>query len=373
MARRANGEGSVYKMSDGRWRAVITLGTGADGKRRRKSRIATRRADAVALLRQMQSESRTIHAGERRSPKLAEYLADWLAGIEDRSARNTTALYRRAIASHINPIIGGLRLDRLTPAQIAGLLSHWRAENVGARTQQVALAVLSHALQSAAETGQIASNPAAKVKPPATTPKEIDPFTADEVRRIFTAAKDDPLHYAPIVLLFSCGLRFGEMAGLDRKDVDLDAGTIRIGQQLTTDAATGGVILTATKTKRSRRLIDLPSVAREALAGHLGVLAALGLATDGLLFVGYRGGRMSNRNFTTRPWQRAMDRAHVRARPPHHARHTYATLALSAGVPVHVVSAVLGHSRASTTLDLYSHYLPAHQQTATKAIDGLFG
>lgn len=373
MSKRANGEGSIYKMADGRWRAVIDLGTGADGRRRRKSKIAKRRADAVALLRELQAERESGFVAQSGPPRLTDYLSQWLSGLSTRSAPNTIALYRNAIDRHIDPVIGGVRLDKLTAVQVMGLLNSWRDSGVGNRTQQVGLAVLSHALQSASEIGLIRSNPAAKIKPPKSAREEIDPFGADEVRRIIEAARVEDLHLAPIVLLFACGLRFGEMAGLPRRCVDLAAGTIRIEQQLTTDAGTGKTILGPTKTTRSRRNIDLPEIAIDALSQHLALMVSLGRAGDDLLFRGRQGGYLANRNFRERPWKRTLARAEVRERPPHHARHTYATLALSAGVPVHVVSAVLGHSRASITLDLYSHYLPAHQQSARDAIGKLIG
>jgi integrase len=64
-------------------------------------------------------------------------------------------------------------------------------------------------------------------------------------------------------------------------------------------------------------------------------------------------------------WKKVLQRLKIQYRGFHHLRHTYATLALGAGVPVHVVSKVLGHARASTTLDIYAHVLE-HQQTAAK-------
>jgi integrase len=56
----------------------------------------------------------------------------------------------------------------------------------------------------------------------------------------------------------------------------------------------------------------------------------------------------------------------------HHARHTYATLALTAGVPMHIVSSVMGHNKPSTTLDIYAQLLKGQASQSTAAFNRLF-
>lgn len=373
MGKRSNGEGTVHKLADGRWRATIELGTGADGKRRRRSRIASRRADAVALLREMLNERDAGIAYLSSSPKLSEFLAQWIESLSRRSAKNTTSLYRNAIDTHINPLIGGVRIDKLTPVQIVGMLNDWHRMGVGVRSQQVGLSVVSNALGEASKLGMIRSNPAANVKPPKLARKNIDPFTREEIQSILAAAESFPLLRPGIVLLFSTGMRFGEMSGLPWRCVDLNAGTIRIEQQVTTDAGTGKSSIEAVKTSRSNRTLEMPDIALNALTDHRALTMKLGKAGDDLVFLGNRGGFITNRNFTARVWKPILEAANVRKRPPHHARHTYATLTLSAGVPVHVVSAILGHARASITLDTYAHYIPSQQSKANETINSLIG
>jgi integrase len=57
----------------------------------------------------------------------------------------------------------------------------------------------------------------------------------------------------------------------------------------------------------------------------------------------------------------------------HDLRHTCATLLLSRGVPVKVVSEMLGHASVSITLDTYSHVLPDMQESAARAMDEALG
>jgi integrase len=54
----------------------------------------------------------------------------------------------------------------------------------------------------------------------------------------------------------------------------------------------------------------------------------------------------------------------------HGLRHTSATIALSKGVPVHVVSERLGHATVSITLDIYAHVIPSQGSDAARIIDG---
>lgn len=371
MGKRVNGEGTIFKLADGRWRVSLSMGTDAQGRRKRVSRTAARKADALALLEELKADRAKGIGSLAGSPRLSDYLDTWLGEVESRSSRNTVALYRNAVDKHIKPAIGGTKLDKITPVMVVSFVKGLREAGKGTRTQQICLAVLSQSLQEAAALGMIRINPALKVKRPADNPKEIDPFTPEEVKRIIEAATNDPFHHAAVVLLFTAGLRFGEMAGLPWKCVDLGAGTIRIEQQATTVA--GKVAIGTPKTKRSRRTIELTPTGLLALQDHQKRMMALGRAGDDLVFRGSRGAMLSHKNWTSRVWNPLLKRAGVRQRPPHHARHTYATLSLAAGVPVHVVSAVLGHSKASVTLDTYAHYLPAHQQSATAAIAKLIG
>lgn len=372
MSKRANREGTVFKRKDGKWVAQIDLGTGDDGRRRRKTRIASRRADALAMLKSLHQD---VEAGVKitRGDRLGDYLRNWLDTIVDSSAPNTIALYRNAIRNHVAPYLGGVAVDKLTAVQVLGLQKAWSDAGVGRRTQQVALSVLKQALDEAVRLGLTKANPAASVRKPRVERKKIDPFSVDEVKAILGAAKADQLHYAAVALMLATGMRFGEVAGLSWGCVDLKAGTVKVEQQATTDAATGRVVIRRVKTDRSERVIDLPQFAIDALVEHRAWTLKHGRAADELVFLGARGAMLANRNFAKRVWQPLLKSAGVRLRSIHHCRHTFATLALSEGVPLPQVSGILGHSRSSITLDIYSHWLPTHQKAARDTLSRVIG
>lgn len=375
MARRANREGSVYKLKSGpkkgQWIACLSIGCDASGKRVRRTKVARTQTDALALLAEMKDDLKNGLLDLPKHPTVSEYLKRWLDDIvEPSSSGNTTDLYRNAAVKHIGPKIGGVRLDDLTAMHVQGMLSAWRKAGVGTRTQQVGLSTLSRACGVAVGMGLIRTNPCKHVTRPTSTRKEIDPFTAEEANAVLAAAKDT--EYEPlIVLAFTTGMRIGELFGLRWSDVDLHAGVIRVEQQVKMQKGkpTKGTL----KTPRSRRTIELTPSAVAILVSHRADLLRDGQASQELVFAAPRGGLMSRHNFTARVWRPLLKKAKTRLRTPHEVRHTYATLALGAGVPIHVVSGVLGHARASITLDTYGHVLKTHQAAARDAIARLLG
>jgi integrase len=98
-----------------------------------------------------------------------------------------------------------------------------------------------------------------------------------------------------------------------------------------------------------------------------------GNAASPLVFCSPRGGILRRSDFRVRHWNPLLKLLGLDHRGMHHLRHTYATLALGTGVPVHVVARVLGHSKPSITLDIYSHVLSSQQAEATEAMRRLFG
>ena len=96
------------------------------------------------------------------------------------------------------------------------------------------------------------------------------------------------------------------------------------------------------------------------------------LTSDRLLVdIAYATGFSSQANFN-RAFRKAVKRAGVPRIRLHDLRHTWASLALAAGVNPKVVSERLGHANIGITLDTYSHVLPTMQAEAARAIDEVF-
>lgn len=366
--KRANGEGSITDLGDNRFRVEVTIAPGPDGKRRRKSRtIRGSRADAAIALRELHNEIATgtpdlpdmITVGEwlRQRHELYEQ-AGWAEGsIDDRS---------RCVVLHLVPHLGDVKLSTLTAGHIEALLRTWAKDEVGMRTREKAFRVLRSAVEIARSRGLIACDPFYGVDRPKSRRTNVDPFTEAEMKLILAAAKGATLE-ALWVLAFGCGMRLGEMLALSPRCVDLAAGTLRV--ERTGRWKGRAVKLRVPKTARSRRTIELPKRVTEALIAHRAKVMARGHAGSDFFFPDRSGQMLRAESVRRNSWHAILKKAELAQKPIHQTRHTYATLALIAGVPVHVVSAVLGHASPSITLDIYSHFVPRHQSLAREAMD----
>lgn len=358
--RRSNGEGSIFKLPNGKWRVQIELPP-TDGKRRRVVRHRKNHADAMRCLAKLKNETpqqATIRI------TLRNHLAAWLER-NTKWKRATRAQHELNIRKHINPTLGGYFIDELTPAQVDA----WSVDGkCGKRTKQLSFDTLRLAMEWAENMEKIRRNPCDKVERPASQREEIKPFEPQEVEAIINATQGHRFH-AAVVLGFACGMRQGEMFGLPWSGVDLKAGKLKITQQLTD--VNGILEIGRPKTEAGIRTITLPQMAVDALVGHQAIMLREGNAGSEYVFPS-RLGKFTRRTlFAFRFWNPLLDRLKIDRRGAHHLRHTYATFALGAGVPLHVVSQILGHSKPTTTLDLYAKALPGQQAEAAKVMQKL--
>jgi integrase len=202
--------------------------------------------------------------------------------------------------------------------------------------------------------------------------EEIHPLTPEQVKQLFEAARGDRLE-ALYVLAVTTGLRQGELLGLKWDDVDMEARTLQVRRTLMT--AKGGPVLSAPKTKGSRRTVKLSQTALEALRSHLErQLREIERAGDlwrenGLIFASEVGEPLDRRDITMRCFKPLLKKAGLPQFRFHDLRHTCATLLLSKNVNPKIVSEMLGHATIAITLDTYSHVLPTMQESAAKAME----
>jgi integrase len=361
-----------------RWSYVLELPRGEDGRRRQemKSGFASRK-EAVAALEEARVQQRSGERVASDRQTLAAYLPTWLDGLDRKPA--TMEAYRRVVDAHLIPGLGRHRLQQLTPPQ---LKAFYRAlqENKGLSptTVQLVHQVLSKALSDAVHDGLLASNPAGKVKAPARATPEMQTWTQAQASAFLAHVAGERLA-AMWRLFLTTGMRRGEVAALRWKDVDLDRGTLSVRQ---TGNIVSGVWTVGTPkgrkdaTAKSRRLALDPGTV-ETLRKHRAAQAAERLAwgTDwqdhGLVFVREDGSPLNpstiGQQLTVRAKQAGLP--HIRV---HDLRHTYATLALEAGVHPKVVSERLGHANIGITLNLYSHVSEGMDRAAADLVAGLY-
>jgi integrase len=364
--KRGNGEGSIFRYGK-KWRASISV-IGPDGTRIRKTKTCATRADAVAELEQLRVTARTP-VPEDDPTTVSQWLTRWLEIGKANWAANTHAQQESIVRNWVVDAIGAVRLTRLSADDVRMMLAKAKSER-GAkpRTLQLMRGVLLTALNVAVDDGRIPLNPVAKVKKPSSDSDAVRPFTEQEVATILRETKGGRYH-AAYALGLTMGMRIGEVLGLRAAHLDLEAGTIRIEEQLVD--LKGQVARSKPKTKHSRRTVQLTATAREALIAHQEIMSREANLDSDFLFPARRGGPTRRTNFARRYWNSLLRRLKIDHRGFHHCRHTFATLALRDGVPVTVVSAILGHASPDITYRVYSHFMPGDQALAVAAMDAI--
>ena len=364
--RRGQNEGSIFQRKDGRWSASARYGAG-----RRKTVYGRTRAEVATKLTVMM---KSVLDGESLPPEkltVSAHIEKWLSTQISAVRPRTHERYSSLLHRHISPTLGGTRLGRMTPADLQSLYASLLDGGLSASTVSQLHRVLHHALNDAARWGLVARNVASLVKPPRVPRQEMQILTSVQARELLTAVNDDRLAGIYVIALHT-GMRQGEIFGLRWRDVDLEAGSLRIEVGLVWNK--GEWSLAEPKTAASRRTVHLSPPVLAALRRQRAEqnTEALRLGPDwqdtGLVFTNRAGGPVSPQNFLRREFYLALERAGLPRVRFHDLRHTAASLVLAQGVPIPQVSRLLGHSDPSVTLRVYAHALPDREHEAADAL-----
>jgi len=376
--RRDYGDGTIHqRKDDGRW-VVSVRYTDAAGRSRRRWATAKDEKAARSALRELRKDSSDLPASTRTTIKAwcETWATTTLASSARRSATRST--YAALVASCIVPGLGDVALDKLTPQSVTRWALTLRGSK-SASTVRQAHAVLCLALDDAVAHQLVPRNVARAAPRPRLEPQEGDVFTAAEVSRLLDVASADRL--SPLLVLIAyTGMRRGEALGLRWTDVDLDAAVASVSGTLTRQE-NRLIRQPAPKTRAGARAVPLvpPVVAalsawrRRQMAERLA--AGPAWTATGYVFTTEMGTPVDPRNalrwfYSVRArarsaWEKEAAGTGedpgdaLRSGSLHTLRHSAATTLLSSGLPMVIVSAILGHSSVSTTVDLYGHVQPA--------------
>jgi integrase len=370
MAKRGYGEGSIYQKPNGRWAAQLRLPGGA-----RKTFYGASKSDVREKLKEAQ---RAAHEGvlvPAPNMTVREYLEGWLERVVASSVRPKTYEAARLNVRRIVRVIGGLKLQGLSPASVQSAYGALLREGLSKRSVEQSHEVLHRALRQAVQWGLTGRNPADAVSVPRPGRHEMKTLSEEEVRRLFEAAKGDRWQCL-WVLLATTGLRIGEALGLRWDDVDLERGRLEVRRAL--QRQTGrGLVFVEPKSARSRRGVHLaPAVVTRLREHHARQaeerrFAGENWTDQGLVFTTLRGGPVEH-STVTYAFGRALSNAGLERIRIHDLRHTAATLLLKRQVHPKVVQELLGHSSISLTLDTYSHVVPSLHAEVAGHMQALF-
>jgi len=384
------------KAPNGTWYFVVDLGAGADGHRHQAKRrgFPTKRVAQEELSRLQNSVATATYVAPKRQT-VGEYLTeDWLPAVRRELARSTWESYERNIRNHVKPALGGLQLQQIDGAVLnrfyATLLESGRkrgrqSPGLKPRTVRYVHTILHAALDDAVRWRRLVVNPAAQATPPSASqakPPEMRVWTGGQVRRFLDLCEEDRYRW-PWLFLATVGCRRGEALGLRWSDIDFDRSLASIRQEvipLTKASGVGreGVIVPTTKSGKPR-IVELDTTTMAALRSWRARQAEERLAVG----AGYQNfdlvfarpdGRPYHPEAFSKTFDRRLGQAAFADLPRirlHDLRHTWATLALSAGVDVKIVSERLGHSSPMVTWQTYQHVVKGMQSDAAEKVAAL--
>jgi integrase len=345
-------QGQVFKLrtrgADGQ--AVWAYRYRLDGRGSERPQVGgfATRAEAETALRKVLD--RLGPGGGRATVTLAEFVDEYL---EMHDAAPVTLAKLRWLLGKATAALGGKRLADLNPGDVYA----WRM-TVPQGHRHEATQALRQVLNRAVTWGLLDYNPAKRGVPnPGRRPREKRPFESwQQVESV--AAQLGPIYGPMVVFAAATGLRPSELFGLDQHDIDRRDGVVYVRRAYANGA------IKHTKTRLSTRAVPLQAKAIEALD-------RLPPSDNPILFPNARGGRIDFRIFGRKHWKPAQARAGVG--PPrgiYDLRHTYATFALRAGVPVFAVSRFLGSSIAMIDRH-YGHLAHDSHEHAVSLLDAL--
>jgi integrase len=306
---------------------------------------------------------------EAHAVTFAQLVDEWRATWEGRLQPRTVDRYEQVLRAHLLPEFGGQMAHRIAPVEVQRFVSRLR---VAPATVRKIHTVLSACFTEGLRLGIVRTNPARGVRLPRVPVREMTFLTAAEVEAVAgavaEAASPGGRQAALAVRLAAyTGLRAGELWGLRIGDVDLTGQRLRISRAL--KDSRGVLLFGPTKTHQARTVV-FPRALVKPLAQQM---ESRGDRPDALLFVGAYGSPIRHNLFVSRAFRPAV-RATLSAKADlrwHDLRHTYASLAASAGASAKDVQAQLGHASITMTLDRYTHLFPEHADALAARLNAL--
>ena len=383
--KRKYGEGSIYQRKDGRWVAkyksvnmlkpcVVYAKSESEAKRK----LRELKKDAAKGL--VKSTSR----------RFGDYADQWLYTFKLHSVEDSSFdKYESAYLTHIKPAFGKMQLASIHSEQLQKLLVE-KSQTLSLTVVKIIYIILSEIFSYAHSEGDLSRNPMHNVKMPKKATfkpeREIVALESDEVRAVERIAEMKNKNGRPcimqahaLVFLVHTGLRCGEFLALKWSDIDFESRIVTVNKNLSMvyDRDKDGVRIKhkkarikCTKTASGNRIVPLNTKAIAALNSLKAVYREMDIVSDSVAVT--RKGTTLSSDQLRRVLRRVLAYAGIdKPFTLHQLRHTFATQALNAGIPITVVSKWLGHANVSVTYNTYIHVLESAETTAVALLEAI--
>ena len=373
MAKRTNGEGSIYYHNGrSRWVGEYITATGT-----KKTVVGKTQSEVVKRIDKLRQDT-SLGLVVNDKLRLNEYLQEYLTLKENTVQYGTFDNYRKLINNHIIPELGKVKLNKLNPIIITGAWNKMLRNNVGIVTIRRCQSLLSNALNMAIQRNLMSYNPSNYATPPKAPDQEVHLLEQHNIELILDYTANNYPEYLPIIMTaFQTGMRRSELCALKWGDIDLDLAVMYVNRTMAKGKNTS-YIEKAPKTKAGRRKIDL--------APHFAIYLSESLESLGesvtpdtyvFRYVGKhpRSGQVVMPDRITHIFKRIVRSLEMDSIHFHNTRHSHAGMLLKMGIHPKVVQERLGHASIEITMNIYSHVAPNLQKEAIQnfpsfSIDG---
>jgi integrase len=366
--------GHIKKQPNGKYKVCFDFGSDELGKRKRKFKTFDNNKAANAALSE---HNHQIDVGDFVLPSnmnVSEWLDYWLEHIViPKSAMTTVYGYNNIIGNYLNPKLGKVKLQKLSPKDVQEYLTWLMNEkDLSSNTAIKHYEMLKNALGVAEKQDHIRKNPINRVERPKKMRNEASFYTAVQLAELLTLVKGHRLEVA-VLLASYYGLRRGEICGLRWKDVDFDHRIIYI---CNTRTSAGSIVVEKdTKTDASTRKLSMPgtiiSILKSEKEHQANRREELGEKYfDSEFIVVMNGGKPYRPNYLSELFTDFLKKNNLPKIVLHELRHTFASLSNEAGIPEFNIGKALGHSHPSTTKKVYTHLFdPVHTNAVNSVAD----
>ena len=340
----------IKELGNHRARLIVNVGSGSNRKRFTKTVTYSGKKELNRMYAEYEAECRKNPLSDIT---VGELIDAYIDNSRTLGRKATTLRGYRIASERFSSFFKTISAKECTTYHVEKEIASMSQNSLSAKTIKNTIGLLSSSYEHAISIGQLEANPCKRVKLPQGIPREVQILHINEIQDFLYAIADAPLDdKVAYELALFMGLRRSEILGLKESDADILRGTLSIHN--TRHRVDGKDVDQDTKTKRSTRVLALPEILLIDIAKLLQAHKEFPHEKVDYLIQDGFGNAILPQTLSTR-LSRLEAKHHVPQISMHGLRHTYASLLNASGVDMARISAELGHSTLSTTMNIYTH------------------
>lgn len=383
--KRGNGEGSVYRTKDGKWKGAISIGRDINGNIKRKTFSGNTRNEVSKKMKAYMADLEHGKVILNENINLQDWFIFWLENYKLNNVKvGTIEMYHSLYKNYIkDKSIGLTKLNKLKTSTLQVYYNQLIKEGVTTVKRLKYLNnIIGSSLNQAILEEYLLKNPCTNVSFPKLEKSEIEIFTYEEQKQFIKSLEETGDRFKTLYkFALGTGLRRGEILALQWSDIDFEKKEVSVTKSLkyagknelsNIDKAT--FIIQTPKSESSIRKVPIPSNLIKELKEYK-ILQAKEKLKNAVVYQdkGYvfakEDGRPIEGQYLQRYYKKALQNAGIEYRKFHITRHTYASRLIEKNVNLKVVQTLLGHSSLKMTSEIYAHVLPKQKIDAVELLN----